>query len=131
MTRIRRNQYALELVEFLVIGTVIGVLLAVLSFVSDPTATNLDFAIGIPVAGGFYAFIVWAYSALTRLLWVSLDGCLWWIAILLISGLITGAIVMVILDLNARIVVSRLYTGDEPLVYAVILDASVEDEATH
>jgi len=125
MSHIRRNQYVLELVEFIVVSIVAGALAIVIDLiliqmkVVDHSA-DVSAAIALLLGWGLLGVIFWAYSALTRLLWMKLTGCLQLLALALISGLVGGVVFTAILDLNTRFIVSRLYTGDKPLVYGLL-----------
>jgi len=112
----------MEVVEFTAIPAVVTVLLLAIEavgYLGRPESLppgHFDAAVGITMAAGGLGFIFWACSALARLIWANVrSGCLRF----LLMGLL-GAILTALLDLNTRLVTSRLYKGKTPLVYGIL-----------
>ncbi len=122
MSRIRRNQYLLELalycvyaVIFPAVYTVVTYVLVQAGVVRIPPGTKGIGGVFLETLGGGIGFVMlgFPYFSLIRLLLLKLDGRTLTIARALLSGKILAAL----LDLQTRFIVARLYKGDKPLLY--------------
>ena len=105
MNFIRRRFYLLEVTIFAIWGLPLGLLFGALVGL-DPQLTFLENAASGLFMGPFLGIMFWlSWRGLARSIWNNYPGWSRWLLALITSGLIPLALVL--LDLNARYIVSR------------------------
>ena len=98
-------------VEFIVVVGVFGF------FYPDKNMSVLRSVLMGMSLGALIGLMLWTFAKIGRFLWNMNEG-LWW-KLFVFTGALIFPILILVFDLNAKLVVSHLYTGSKPIPYTL------------
>jgi len=118
MNFLRRHFYIFELSTFAAWGILIGLILGIFLEIEPDFKFFENLALGLYL-GFCFGIMLWlSWRGLARFLWNIWGNYRWFMSLILSLGLIPFCLFL--LDLNAKLIISRYYSGDKPIPYTFI-----------